>query len=53
MSAIGVYEPVLGCGRRKRRHTKSEVELAGALPLGVMTGATYETREFCLLRKAG
>ena len=26
----------------------NEVELAGALPLGVMSGATYETREFCL-----
>jgi sigma-B regulation protein RsbU (phosphoserine phosphatase) len=26
----------------------NEVELAGALPLGVMSGATYETREFYL-----
>ncbi len=26
----------------------NEVELAGALPLGVMSGATYETTEFCL-----
>jgi len=26
----------------------NEVELAGTLPLGVMSGATYETREFCL-----
>jgi len=25
-----------------------EVELAGALPLGVMSGVAYETREFCL-----
>jgi sigma-B regulation protein RsbU (phosphoserine phosphatase) len=26
----------------------NEVELAGALPLGVISGAAYETREFCL-----
>jgi sigma-B regulation protein RsbU (phosphoserine phosphatase) len=25
-----------------------ELELAGALPLGVMSGVAYETREFCL-----